>query len=234
MSRIFNVWSSLLDLLSPRSCAICGRRLSISEQVFCSTCNIHLPRTDYYLSAFDNPLARVFWGVTPIERCAAYFFYYHHTASANLIYALKYSHQPEIGETLGRIIAREYAKVGFFDGIDALVPMPITAQRRRERGYNQCEAIVQGIHSATGLPILADVVERAEFAKSQTKLGRLARARNVEGAFRLKNPAAIAGKHLLIVDDIITTGATIKSLSAELLQAENIKISIFALGCAGE
>lgn len=234
MSRIFNIWSSLLDLISPRACTVCGRRLSLSENVLCTACNLHLPRTNCHLRPYDNELAHLFWGTVPIERCAAYFFYLHHSNTARLIYNLKYNHQPEVGRMLGKMIAEEYALQGFFEGIDVLVPMPISKARKRERGYNQCEEIVKGVQEVTGLPIYNKVVVRKEFIKSQTHLDKQERMENVKDAFQLQDSTALQGKHILIVDDIVTTGATIKSLAGELLKAGGIKISIFALGVARE
>lgn len=113
MKMIFNIWSSIFDMIAPRACTICGKRLSLSEAVICATCNLRLNRTNYHLSPYDNELARCFWGKIPIERCAAYLFYQHHTQSSKMVYALKYGNRPDIGVVIGKTIAEAYARNNF-------------------------------------------------------------------------------------------------------------------------
>ena len=100
-------WHRLLDLISPRLCVVCGQRLSVTEEVICARCNLHLPRTGYHQNAYENEMAKLFWGQIPIERATAFFFYEAHSEPANLIYELKYKNHPEIGETIGRMVAME-------------------------------------------------------------------------------------------------------------------------------
>ncbi len=232
MRTNFNIWASIIDMIAPRACTICGKRLSLSEEVLCAACTLHLNRTHYHLSPYDNELARYFWGKIPIERCAAYIFYQHHTQTSNAIYALKYGNRPDVGVFLGKTIAEAYISKGFFDGIDALLPVPLSKERYRQRGYNQSEMLAKGISEMTHLPILTDVIGRKTFVQSQTKLERWQRSENVKEAFTLLDADKIKGKHLLLIDDIITTGATITALSKELLQAEGVKISVCSLGYA--
>ena len=113
--------SRLIELISPRACVICGGRLAEGEEVLCSVCNLHLPRTGYHRCADDNPLAQTFWGKIHIKNAASLFFYNAHSASSNILYSLKYRNHPEIGTYMGRMIAREYMSDGFFDGIDMII-----------------------------------------------------------------------------------------------------------------
>lgn len=223
-------WTKLFDLIAPRTCAICGRRLSPNEEVICAICHLHLPRTHHELSATDNPMARLFWGLMPIERAAALFYFEPHSETARLIYSLKYNHQPEIGSAMGSITARLFASHDFFDGIDAIVPIPITRSRRWKRGYNQSEEIAKGISSVTHLPIYSKVVVRAHFTESQSHKNAMERKDNVEGAFKLVDASKIENKHLLIVDDIVTTGATVTACAQQLCQQKNVRLSILSLG----
>lgn len=232
MKMIFNIWSSIFDIIAPRACTICGKRLSLSEAVICATCNLHLNRTNYHLSPYDNELARCFWGKIPIERCAAYLFYQHHTQSSKMVYALKYGNRPDIGVVIGKTIAEAYARNNFFEDIDALLPIPLSKDRLKQRGYNQSEELARGISETTHLPILTNVLRRNAFHQSQTKLDRWQRNENVKDVFSLINAEKISGKHILIIDDIITTGATITAVGEELLKAEGVKISICSLGYA--
>ena len=223
-------WTDLFDLISPRTCAVCGQRLTADENTICVACHLHLPLTHMESNAYDNVRARLFWGVLPVERAAALFYYEPHSEVARLIYDLKYHGQADIGTDLGRMAARQFASSGFFEGIDATVPVPLTRKRKWQRGYNQSEQIARGIGQVTGLPVYTDVVRRKHFNKSQTQNSIWERLENVEEAFLLANGSRIAGKHLLVVDDIVTTGATIKACAKELCKAGGVKISILSLG----
>ena len=222
-------WTKLFDFISPRLCVICGNRLLPSQSVLCSHCMMHLPLTDHYLSPLDNPLARLFWGLFPIEKASALFFYEPKADTKELIYDLKYRGYPEIGQEMGALMARRYQKTGFFDGIDAIVPVPLTRWRQWKRGYNQSAMIAHGIREVTGLPILKKVLVRTAFHGSQTKKGVWERKENVSDVFRLVHPEQITGKHILLIDDIITTGATITACAEELCKAEGVRISVLAL-----
>ncbi|MBR0275003.1 MAG: ComF family protein [Prevotella sp.] len=222
--------TKVLDFVSPRLCVICGRRLLPSQPLLCSHCMLHLPVTDYYLSPLDNPMARLFWGLFPIERASALFFYEPKASTRELIYDLKYRGFPMIGEEMGALIARHYQPAGFFEGVDVIIPVPLTRRRRWQRGYNQSEMLARGIREVTGLPILTDVLKRTSFKGSQTKKNQWERRENVDGVFRLVRPDDIRGKHILLIDDIITTGATIVACADELCKAGDVKISVLSLG----
>ncbi len=225
-------WHRLLDLISPRLCVVCGCRLSVTEEILCAKCNFHLPRTDFHRDACDNEMARLFWGQIPIERATALFFYEAHAETANIIYELKYKNHPEIGETIGRLLAREIQPSGFFDGIDVIVPIPLAKRRQRQRGYNQSQEIARGVGEVTGLPIDDRVVRRTAFEGSQTSKGRWERNENVEHVFELADTETVHGKHLLLIDDVVTTGATVLACAQELAKAGDVKISVLALGFA--
>lgn len=227
-----SIWQRLLDLIAPRLCVVCGRRLAPSERVICAVCNLHLPRTGYQLSAYDNPMARLFWGIIPVERVAALFFYEAGSRTSNILYDLKYHDRPEIGREMGRLMAREFMEDGFFEGIDLIVPLPLARKRQRQRGYNQSMELARGISEVTGLPIYNQIVRRASFVKSQTQMRRQERQENVEGAFELKDPASVHGRHVLLVDDVITTGATMTACARELLKAGDVRLSLLSLGFA--
>ena len=229
---IISFWRRLLDLISPRLCVVCGHRLTVTEEVICTKCNFHLPRTDFHHNAYENEMAKLFWYLIPIERATAYFYYEPHSSTANIIYQMKYKDHPEIGEVMGRMMGKELIPSGFFDGIDGIIPIPLTKKRQRQRGYNQSKEIARGISEVTGLPLFDKVVKRVSFKGSQTNLGRWERNENVEKVFELIDGASIQGKHLLIVDDVVTTGATCIACSKELVKAGAVKISILSLGFA--
>jgi len=222
-------WTKLLDLVSPRCCVSCGRRLSAEESVLCPSCRLHLPLTDFVLQPFDNQMARMFWGKMPVEKVASYFFYEPKTVSADVVHALKYHGRDDVAEALGCMVARRFARYDFFSGIDVIVPVPLTRRRLWQRGYNQSLSVARGISSVTGVPI-EQALKRTRFAGSQTRLRAEERQSNVEGAFRLRRAEAVRGRHVLLVDDVVTTGATMLACGHELLRAEGVKISILSLG----
>ena len=230
--RPISFWHRLLDLISPRLCVVCGNRLTVTEETLCAKCNFHLPRTAFHLKAYDNEMAKLFWGQIPVECAAALFYYEAHAETANIVYQLKYRNHPEIGEVMGRMLAKEVLVTGFFDGIDGIVPVPLAKRRQRERGYNQSLEIARGISEVSGLPIVDKLVRRTVFEGSQTSKGRWERNENVEKVFDLVDGFAAHGKHLLLVDDVVTTGATIIACSKELVKAGDVRISVLALGFA--
>ena len=232
MTQTISLLARLIDTLVPRSCTMCGGRLSITEEVICACCNHQLPRTGYSKSAYDNKLVRLFWGRIPIEKGTAFFFYKAHSDTSRLLYQLKYGHHPEIGECLGRIVAAELAQEAFFDEITAVVPVPLARQRERERGYNQSREIARGISAEIGLPVLDKVIERISFHGSQTQKGRWERNENVEKAFRLLDASPLNNQHILLIDDVITSGATLVAAAKEVLKGENTKVSVLSLGFA--
>ena len=223
-------WSRLLDLISPRLCVVCGNRLTVTEETLCSKCYLHLPRTDFDHDLYENVMAKLFWGQIAIEKATALFYYEPHAETANILYELKYKNHPEIGVVMGRMMAKELMRSGMFEGIDAIVPVPLARKRERERGYNQSLELAKGVSEVTGLPIYNKVVKRTKFMGSQTQRGRWERNENVEHVFELVDGDSISRKHLLLIDDVVTTGATIIACAQEMQKASDVKISVLALG----
>ena len=220
----------LTDLISPRICPVCGMRMTVTEEVLCASCNRHLPRTFFWEHPLDNAMAQTCWIQIPVEKAAALFYYEAQSEASRLIYSLKYKGHPEIGEQLGKMAAEEMKESGFFEDIDVLVPVPLTEERKKERGYNQSMEIARGIHLVTGLPVADSSICRKAFAGSQTLKDRRSRQENVAGAFQLTRPSDIRGKHVLLIDDVVTTGATLVACGQEVMKAQPRAISIFSLG----
>lgn len=231
MGRL-SILSKIIDVIAPRTCAICDVRLSGDEDTICARCHQGLPLTDTFLDTQGNEMARLFWGQFTPERCIALFYYKSHAPASQLIYKLKYGYRPEIGRFIGKDVAKEAQAINFFEGIDLLVPIPLSKKRRRQRGYNQSEEIALGISDLTHIPLCTQAVERTSFAQSQTHQHRQGRIDNVEGVFRLIDANVIEGKHLLLIDDICTTGATLISCAKQLLLAKDVRVSILTIGFA--
>ena len=220
----------ILDFISPRLCVVCGHRLAPTERSLCSVCLFHLPRTDFHQKPLDNPMAQLFWGLAPIEKAAALFYYHPHSETAQLVYRLKYNNRPDIGEDMGRVMANELQATDFFSDIDVLLPVPLASKRLRQRGYNQSEQLAIGISDITHLPIVTKALRRKHFQQSQTTLNRWQRQENVEDTFWLKDGSLLQDKHVLLIDDICTTGATLISCANTLKDIEGIRISVLTLG----
>lgn len=225
-----NFYVRLTALVAPKACAVCGARLGVGENVICSVCVSHLPRTRYERQPYDNEMARLFYGRMPIEKATALFYYEPQSEVSRIIYSFKYGNHPENAEYMARIAAKEIALSGFFCGIDAIVPVPLAHKRQRARGYNQSLEIAKGISGIANMPIINGAVIRKTFTESQTHKSRWERIENVENAFELVKPELLSGKHVLVVDDVVTTGSTITAFSCEIAKAGGVKISVLTLG----
>jgi ComF family protein len=188
-------------------------------------------RTDFHLRR-DNTLEQAFWGRCHIERAAAFSVYNRGSRIRKLIHALKYKGRKETGTMLGKLYGVILAESGFTEGIDIIVPVPLHPARQRERGYNQSEYIAAGLSEATGLPVRSDIIRRLEQTASQTKHGRYDRWENVQGLFVVSNPEEICGRHILVVDDVITTGSTIEACVNALHGSDDVRVSVVALAAA--
>ncbi len=224
------IWRDLSDFILPRICCVCGKRLGVNEQHICSPCLMHLPFTNYH-TVEHSLLEKQFWGLFPIEKAVALF---HHDGekTRRIIYHIKYWKRPKIATFLAAMYAQELKDVHFFDDIDCIVPLPLHWRKQLKRSYNQSHYIAKGIHQVTGLPVYYHVVKRENNNPSQTHLSIHERQENVKDVFRLTHPEKIENKHILLVDDVTTTGATLTSCAKELCKAPYVKISILTLAVA--
>ncbi len=221
----------LKELLFPRYCKVCRRRLMHSEQHLCINCLLDLPRTHYEQDP-NNRLMQHFMEWPEVVRATAYFYYYKEGKYSHLIHHLKYYNHPEVGTYLGRLAATELKSSGFFDDIDLIIPVPLSKKKQRQRGYNQSDYIARGISEITGITMCADCIVRAIDTDTQTHKGRMERWKNTEGIFHVTKPESLKGKHVLLLDDVATTGATLHACITALLTVPGIRISIFALAKA--
>lgn len=234
MKNILAVWcSSFVRLLFPRYCVVCGKPLQEGEEGICLRCNMDLPRTNYHLRR-DNPVERMFWGKMPLERATAFFFYHKGSDSRHILHLLKYGDRKDLGELMGRLMAAELSDSGFFRKVDVIIPVPLHPRRQKARGYNQSECIARGISAVTGIPVDAVSLRRGRHTETQTRKSAYERWTNVEGVFLLSHPERFAGKQLLLVDDVLTTGATTTACADVFRDVEGVRISILTLAVAGD
>ena len=231
MNLIFKIIRHLTDIMAPRSCAVCDRRMSPDESAICARCDMRLPRTGHEIDMTGNEMARLFWARIAVERAAAMWLYQPHSEVSALIYRLKYGNRPEQGRQMGIAAARELKAAGFFDGIDLLIPVPLSPGRRRWRGYNQAERIAFGLSQVTGIPLSTEHLFRLRDNPSQTALDSRARLESMRSLFSLKHPETLAGKHVLLIDDVFTTGATLQACVGALSGCPGIHFSLLTLAC---
>lgn len=227
---MIQLFSDIIDLLSPRCCECCGCRLAKGESFLCAGCFAWLPRRSDVLTPMDNPSARLLWGRMMIERGAAWIDYVPHSPFANLIYKMKYGDRPDIATHLGKVVAREFSPHGFFEDIDLIHPLPLHPARRRQRGYNQSCEFAYGISAVTDIPVADDIIVRTRNTKSQTLMSPTQRAGNMVGAFAVKHPERLKGKHVLLVDDILTTGASLGACIEVLAKVDDVRVSFLTIG----
>jgi ComF family protein len=228
MSYFYDLWDDFISLLFPRLCYGCGNYLMRNEKLICTECYILIPRTNYHLKT-DNPVSQLFWGRCMIEQAAAFSFYTRDSRIRRLIHQLKYKGIREVGPELGRIYARTLKSSGFLDDIDLIIPVPLHPSKKRQRGYNQSDLISLGISEVSGIPMESDLLVRKTVSKTQTRKTRYDRWINVEDIFRVTDQDRIENMHILLVDDVITTGSTLEACASELLKVENVKVSVAAL-----
>lgn len=228
MSFFYDLWDDFISLLFPRLCFGCGNNLMRNETLICTECFVMIPRTNYHLRP-DNPVEQLFWGRCMIEKAAAFSYYTRDCRIRRLIHQLKYKGVKEIGPELGRIYASTLISSGFLDDIDIIIPVPLHASKKRQRGFNQSDLISQGISEVSGIPVDTKLLVRKTVTKTQTRKSRFDRWTNVQDIFRVTDEKRLKDLHILLVDDVITTGSTIEACANEILKAENTKVTVVAL-----
>lgn len=228
--RLLRLLHNLADTFFPRYCCVCDGRLLAGEEMLCLSCLNHLPLTGFK-GQKGNIVERLLWDdKITTERGNGFLFYRQKSKYCRIYFHFKYYGHPQVAVYFGRLMALDLAETDFFSGVDCLVPIPLSPSRLRRRGYNQSERLAHGIGLVTGLPVDTTSVVRTVDNMTQTQLAEDDRRTNVEDIFRLVHPERLRGKHLLIVDDLITTGSTTRALAHALLQAGQVKLSIICLG----
>ncbi len=210
----------------PQICRACGLQLSGKQDVICIKCNYRLPKTNMHENIV-NPMTERFWGRVEVRFAAAFYYYGRSGLVRPLIHRLKYQNQPEIGIKIGQMYGNILRENLYFNEIDTIVPVPMHPSKLRLRGYNQAERFGAGLAETMQKPMLEDALVRVVATESQTRKGRMDRTGVSESVYGLhQNPPDIAGKHILLVDDVFTTGATLEGCAAALLAIPNVTVSI--------
>ena len=214
MTIIRELREAMLHLLFPHVCSGCGSDALNKASLLCPRCLGSLPETAFGRS-IGNPIERKFWGRLELVAAMAQYYFTPGSLVQHLMHELKYKGNRDLGLQLGRLMGETLLASGRFP-IEGLVPLPLHPSRERTRGYNQATILCEGIAESIRVPVLKEIIFRSEATDSQTRKGRIERWKNMEGRFVVRNRDDIAGRHLLLVDDVVTTGATLEACGAEL------------------
>jgi ComF family protein len=224
------ITDDFLQFFFPDLCVACGQILNKQEKVLCAQCLYHIPRTDFHKDP-ENQVSQLFWGRVKIEYAAAFFYFNKGSAYQPLIHKLKYGGRRDIGTEMGKLFGSELRNSVFAEA-DVIIPVPLHPKKIKIRGYNQSEMIANGLSRSLNLPVNTNSLIRSESTETQTRKSRFDRFINVEGKFIISNSQDLEGKHIIIADDVVTTGSTLEACAIAVLEIRGTKVSILTLAVA--
>ena len=227
MISLKEIKESVLHLFFPHVCTGCGNDILDKESVLCMRCIDAMPETNFELHA-ANPVEKMYRGRLRLTSGTAQFYFTKESLMQHLMHQFKYKNNRDLGLQLGKIMGEQIIKSDRIK-VDALIPLPLFPAKEKRRGYNQATLLCKGMAEAMNIPVIDNAIIRPQHTETQTSKGRIERWKNMEGKFVLNNPDAIKNQHLLLVDDIVTTGATLEACGNELLKGENVKLSLATL-----
>jgi len=219
-----------VSLFYPQLCFACGNSLLRNEEVICTSCRYRLPKTNFHRQT-ENPLAQIFWGRIQLQSVSAYFYFSKGGKIQHLMHQFKYRGRPEIGVYLGKLYGSELIQEKCFHEISLIIPVPLHPNKLRKRGYNQSEKFAEGLAQVMQKELDTTTLIRTYASETQTKKARFSRWENVKEIFSITDHEKILHRHILLVDDVITTGATIEACASQLLQYEGTVVSVASLAC---
>lgn len=231
MNWLTREYNHLLEFFYPKLCIACSERLVTQEQFLCISCWHDLPVSNFHNDP-GNRVAQLFWGRVFLENATAYFAYNKGSNYQHLIHFIKYKGMKELGFVAGQRFGNVLSASPLFQNIDVIVPVPLHPKKEKQRGYNQSEWIARGIADTMNKPLISNNLIRVTHTSTQTRKTRFERWENVEGIFTINTPESFEGKHVLIVDDVVTTGSTLEACANELKKIAGVKVSIATLAFA--
>lgn len=233
MSTLSDISHGLGHMFYPRLCAGCSKPLLSEEEVLCLNCSIYnLPRTAYHHIPENETFMR-FAGRVPVERATSLAYFTPDGLLQHLLHGLKYNDKKEIGTYLGRQLAYDMQQTGWSRGIDGIIPVPLHPQKEALRGFNQALVIAEGMQDVLGIRVYDKALRRTRFTETQTKKTREERMENMQGAFEVSAGGEPEDKHILLIDDVLTTGATLEACALAFAGIRGVKISMATIGIAG-
>jgi len=233
MLIIKGIISDFLNLLLPRKCQHCGMSLHDFEQYLCKNCLYNLPKTNFH-KQLDNPVSQVFRGRVDLEYAFAHYYFAKGSAIQGLIHKIKYQGEKELAYELGKEIGYDLIDSQIKNNIDTIVPVPLHPNKEKKRGYNQSDWIARGLADVMHINYEKELLKRQIYTTTQTKKTKEQRWQNVKDAFVVNNIEQAKNKSIVIVDDVLTTGATLEACASKLLEIEGTRVSIIALAFAAD
>jgi ComF family protein len=220
----------ILDLVYPQVCAACDSDKPARGSIFCIACIAGLPCTNYHLIV-DNPFERHFWGRVPIEAGAALYYFVPGGRAQTLLHNIKYRRRSDYAIRVGEMYGQQLEAAPRFKDISTIIPVPLHWRKLRSRGFNQSKSFAEGLSQSMGTPIDLETLRRKRSTSSQTRKSRGERVLNMADAFELNHETHLSGKQILLVDDVLTTGATLEACALTLLKIPGLKVSLATLAC---
>ena len=227
----FNPLHYLFCIMYPNLCVVCNENLQKHEQLLCISCLHTLPKTNYHLEIGNN-IEKRFWGKVELFRATAYFHFQKGSPFQRILHSLKYKDNKELGYLLGKHAAVDLLESPDFKSIDLIIPVPLHPNKLKQRGYNQSEWIAKGLSEIMCKPQYINTLTRTKENTTQTKKTVFERFENTEGIFKINESTDMEGKHILLVDDVLTTGSTLEACTKVLLEIKGVSVSVFAMAVA--
>lgn len=233
MIKLVEIKDAFLHMLFPHVCTGCGNDIISTQNILCLSCLNAMPETQFQFFQ-SNPVEKSFWGRLSLNAATAQYYFTKESLMQILLHELKYKGNKDLGFYLGRLMGEQIIQSERFTGIEALIPLPLFPSRERKRGYNQSELLCRGMADVLMIPVIVNAIARNKSTESQTKKGRVERWKNMEGKFEIMNTDAVCNRHVLLVDDVITTGATMEACGNELLKIPGLSLSLASLCYASQ
>jgi ComF family protein len=231
MNKVSRYFHDFIALIFPQLCQACGNSLVAGEDMICFSCIYDLPYTNFHQIP-DNVVARQFWGRIDLKLAYVLLYFNKGGKVQSMMHRFKYKNMPRIGNRLGEIAGKQLAVTPAYQTIDVIIPVPLHPRKLKQRGYNQSAQFAEGLAEKMGISVDTESLVRLRYTQTQTKRSRFSRFQNMQQVFGIKYPERLAGKHVLLVDDIITTGSTLEACGLELLNVPGLTLSIAAIAYA--
>jgi ComF family protein len=231
MRSLLRPVQDFFHLFYPHLCLACEKNAPPYGEEICIACKATLPETNFHLHK-ENPFTERFWGRLNLSSGAALYLFNKESRVQHLLHNLKYKGKKEIGEILGRSYGLSLKRSPHFKDVELIVPVPLHYKKERIRGYNQSEMFAKGLSESMNIPYQKDGLKRIVYSDSQTKKSRIGRVENVQEVFEVHKPKALEGKHVLIVDDVLTTGSTLETCANKVLEVKGTKVSLVTIAIA--
>ncbi len=231
LSTVKGYFSDFVSLVYPNLCASCGSALNHGQDVICLICEAKFPQTDFHLDS-NNPVAKHFWGRVNLQNASSFYYFNKGSRIQHLIHQLKYKGNTDVGIKLGKLYAYKLIESESIKNVDLIIPIPLHYKKQKRRGYNQSDFIAQGVSEVLQIPYDKKSIVREHDNISQTKKTRFERWSNVENIFQIKDSESLKDKHILLVDDVVTTGATLEACSSLILNLPETRVSAITIACS--